>query len=239
MADSGVRELAANRAPDPISTTPTQPLIRQESRQTPAPAPWNGAASRTRAPSIPRQAAVIAAPIMTFAISLGLAIAPLAAAIVALWAIGKALITLTQLITLARAGQALTSPTTPELLNSLDIAARAGFLAIGYLALIFALIALMAGLFGRGWGRLFILPGAAFSATALALLGIGAVFAPPLVHLLPVPAAWLIPLAMYALVDAVLVSSVLVDVRPTRSPSATGHHRAAPRPPRSAGATPA
>ena len=176
---------------------------------------------------------------MTFAISLGLAIAPLAAAIVALWATGTALITLTRLITLAREGQALTSPTTPGLLRSLDIAARAGFLAIGYLALIFALIALMAGLLGRGWGRLFILPGVVFSATALALIGVGVAFAAPLVNLLPIPAAWLIPLAMYALVDAILVSSVLVDVRPTRSPSATGHHRAAPSPPRSAGATPA
>ena len=188
--------------------------------------------------SMSRQAAGIAAPILTFAISLGLAIAPIGAAIVALWAAGTALIALSRLVTLARSGQALTSLTTPALLHALDVATRAGFLAVGYFALIFALMTLMAGLFGRSWGRLFILPGAIFTALALALIGIGIVLAAPLTPDLPIPAAWLIPLAMYALVDAVLVSGVFVDARLTRSPSATGHHRAAPKQPRRPEATP-
>jgi hypothetical protein len=52
------------------------------------------------------------------------------------------------------------------------------------------------------------------------------------------PQAWLIPLALYALVDAVLVSGAMVDARLTRSPSATGKRRTVRHPTREAEATP-
>lgn len=223
MASTSVRDPAPDPSPAPASTSP---LKEVGAEQAPASAPRTMNASRTLATIILLQARAVAAAIVTFVLSLILVIAPLAALIVAIWSSGSALVALARLIMLMRAGQALTSPAMPTLLDSLDTAARVGFLATGYLALIFALITLMAGLFGRGWGRLFVLPGATFTLTALALMVIGALFAAPLANDLPIPAAWLIPLVVYALIDAVLVSGVLIDARLTRSPSATGRHRA-------------
>ncbi len=236
------------RAPDPSPALPPAASVRPEeadSGQWPASAPRTALATRVLAITFVRQVIVIAAPIITYALFLVLAIAPVAALLAALWASGSALVSLARLVMLIQAGQALSSPATPALLGALDTAARAGFLAIDYLALIFALITLMAGLFGRGWGRLFVLPGAVFSVTALALMVIGALVAAPLANELSMPAAWLVPLMLYALIDAALVSAVFVDLRQTRSPSATGRHRAArqrraaPQAPRESGPAPA
>lgn len=230
MAGSGVRESAPYQAHGANHAPSTRPLGIPDSAPAPRTAPLAAISPGARKRSFPRLVAAFAASIVTFAFTLVLVIAPLAATIVAVWASWTAANALARLVTLTRSGQALSSPTTPTLLRTLDTAGRAGFLAIGYLALIFALITLMAGMIGRGWGRLFILPGVAFSTIALTLMGVGVMFATPLTKDLPLPASWLIPLAIYALIDAVLVSGVLVDARLTRSPSATGHHRAVRKP---------
>ncbi len=237
MAGSGVRPQDSVSPSDSASAlTPapaTQSLREVSSGQAPITPPRKRCIFRRLAFILLRQVAAIVAPIITFALALALAIAPMGALIVAVWASGSALAALARLVMLTRAGQALTSPATPALLGTLDTAARVGFLAVGYLALIFALIfaliTLMGGLFGRGWGRLYILPGVAFSVTALALMLLGALFAAPLVDNSLLPAAWLIPLILYALVDAVLVSGVLVDARPSRSFRAKGRRRALKR----------
>ncbi len=253
MAGSGARESAPSHAFGVNRAPSTQPLEESDSAHAPVSAPHVTATSRARKHSVPRSGAPIMASIAAFAFTLGLAVAPLTATVVAIWAAWTATNTLARLVTLTRAGQALSNPTTPTLLRTLGTAGRAGFLAVGYLALIFALMTLMAGLIGRGWGRLFILPGVTFSVIALALMGIGVVFAAPLANDLPLPAAWLIPLGIYALIDAVLVSGVLVDARPTRSQSETDHRRAvrpssnhratnrraALKPPQDAGSAPA
>lgn len=226
MADSRVHTLASDRAPASIAAPLPDPVLDPGSGRAPTTAPLTAAAPRGRRRTAPRQGPALAAPLIAVAIFLAMVIAPMAAAIAALWAAGTALISLARIVLLARAGQTLTSADIPALLRGLETAARVGFLAIGYLALIFALMTLMGGLFGRGWGRLFILPGAIFSATALALLCLGVVLAAPLANHLPMPQAWLIPPAVYALVDAILVSGMLVDVRLTRTPTASGRRRA-------------
>jgi hypothetical protein len=225
MANSRAHVSAPSRPP----VSPAAPPLELDSQRTITTDSSTVVTSRSRQRTVSRQLAAASASLVMLLLSLGLAIAPATAMIMALWAAGSALITLWRIIMLARAGRALTSPDTPLLLASLDTAARAGCLAISYLALIFALMALMAGLFGRGWGRLFILPGATFTITALALICLAVIFAAPLANHLPIPTVWLIPLAIYALVDAILVSGVMIDTRLTRSPSATGKRRAIPR----------
>jgi hypothetical protein len=225
MAESRVRVLAPERAPGSTSALPTGPALEPGAEPAPTTASLPAAASRGRRRTAPRQVAA-AAPLVSIAIFLTLAAAPMVAATAALWAVGSALIALARIALAAQTGQALNNSDIPDSLRTLETAARIGFLAIGYLALIFALMTLMAGLFGRGWGRLFILPGALFSATALGLLCLGAVLVASLASHLPIPPAWLIPLALYALVDAVLVSGALVDVRLTRTPTASGRRRA-------------
>jgi hypothetical protein len=161
----------------------------------------------------------------TGAITLAMSLAPVAALGAAIWAGWTGLKALWELYDLAHAGQILTDPQTLTLLSSLETVERVGFLALSYLALIFALITLMGGLLGRRWGRLYILPGAIFTATAMALFTVGLLFAAPLAAKTPVSEDWLIALAIYALMDAPVVSGALVDTRLTRSPTATGRHR--------------
>lgn len=245
MASPGVRQPAPDVMADPISAPPTRPLNAVSpaaalSPQVPLPPPQAPATlPHTRQRSTPRRTGLATAPNVPLLASVGLAIAPAIAAIAALWSVVVALITLARLVRLIFTGQALTSADSPALLHNLDTAARVGFLAIDYFALIFALIALMAGLFARRWWRLLILPGATFTGAAVALMSVGAAFAAPLVSKLPVPGALTLPLTLYALLDAVLVSSILVDVRLTRAPGATRSHRAMSHPPQPKGATPA
>lgn len=174
-----------------------------------------------------RAAAALTASLVTLLITLALAIPPGAALIGAGWALYLALSALWTLAPSIASGQAFTSAQTPVALHILDTGGRIGFVAIGYLALIFSLMTLMAGLFGRRWGRLFVAPGALFVVTALMLLGLAVLQATAFISAIPLPVSWLVALGVYALLDAVLVAGVLVDARLTRSPTATGRRRVA------------
>jgi hypothetical protein len=174
-----------------------------------------------------RVAASLAASLFTLLVALALAVPPLAALLGLGWALYLALSALWGLAPSIVTGHVLTSAQTPVYLHALDAGGRIGFVAIGYLALVFSLMTLMAGLFGRRWGRLFVAPGALFVVTALALLGLAVVQAAQFASAIPLPVSWLAALGVYALLDAVMVSGVLVDARLTRSPTATGQHRAA------------
>ncbi|HEX9036260.1 MAG TPA: hypothetical protein VF808_04655 [Ktedonobacterales bacterium] len=176
--------------------------------------------------STPRLMAAVAAPVVTLGVGLAMAIPPFVALMVDAWAAIVSLAAVWRLVGLIRSGNALVSPLTPHYLRTLDAAGRAGFVASGYLALVFALMTLMAGLFGRWWGRLFIVPGAVFTVTALILLGIGVWLEAPVMGALGLPANWVIALGAYALADAAFVSAALVDARFTRSPITTGRIRA-------------
>ena len=235
MADSVAPERTERSAPrDPMGAEEFAPgatvATNRDQNASARPAePAEPAAGRLRR-SVWRALASAASALATFLATVALALAPLAAVVGLLVALGAALLALWRLVPLVGGAQILTNPQALAYLRDLDTAGRAGFVAAGYLALIFALMTLMAGLFGRRWGRLFILPGAVFTATSLALLGLALVYAAPL--LAPVLAAlgaqvwWLAVAAAYGMVDAVLVSGVMVDARLTRSPTATGQRRA-------------
>ena len=174
----------------------------------------------------------LAATLFSLLITVAAALPPLAALACAGWALYLACSALWGLGPLIVSGQALTSAQTPVYLHTLDFGGRVGFVAVGYLALIFSLMTLMAGLFGRRWGRLFVAPGALFVATSLTLLGIALFNAAPLIGGLALPATWWVALGLYTALDSVLVGGALVDARLTRSPTATGQFRAAPKPAR-------
>lgn len=219
MSSSGVREPESELAREAFDADPaTAPAPEAK----PAPAP-----PRPRR-SGGRLVMSLAAALLTLLITIALAIPPVAALVVAGWALFLALSAIWGLAPLIGDGRALTSSQTPAYLHALDAGGRIGFVAIGYLALIFSLITLMAGLLGRRWGRLFVAPGALFVVTALALLGLAVILVAPLMAGLPLSTSWVVALGVYAMLDAVVVSGVMVDARLTRSPTATGQHRAAP-----------
>lgn len=164
---------------------------------------------------------------LTVVIVVALALAPLLAVGAAIWAGVTGLTNLWNLYALAKKSQVLVvfDPHAVTLLNTLETAERVGFLALGYLALLFALMTLMGGLLGRRWGRLYILPGAIFTLTAMAIISVGLLFAQPLFTSATFSGNWFIGVVIYALIDAPLVSAALVDTRLSRVPTATGRHQ--------------
>lgn len=105
-------------------------------------------------------------------------------------------------------------------MNALSVASRVGFLAIGYLGLFCALMALLAGALGRGRGRLFIIPGALLTASALVLFAASIALCWPLVAplaALPLPyRIGLLVIGAYVLLDTVALAAALADTRQTR-----------------------
>jgi MFS family permease len=110
-----------------------------------------------------------------------------------------------------------------DAINLLSVASRVGFLAIGYLGLLCALMTLLAGLLGRGQGRLFIIPGALLTASALVLVGASAALCWPLLAPLLTMLAGLAPprvvalaVALYLILDTVTLAGLLADTHETR-----------------------
>lgn len=95
-------------------------------------------------------------------------------------------------------------------------ASRLGFLALGYLGLFTALIALADGLLGRGRGRLFIIPGAILTGCALFLFAVSVYLATPLLVALHLSHRTLAALALVFVVNAVAIATFLADARDTR-----------------------
>ncbi len=108
---------------------------------------------------------------------------------------------------LLQAGQAM---------NVILSASRLGFLALGYLGLFTALIALADGLLGRGRGRLFIIPGIILTGSALILFATSVVLATPLLTSLHLSHRTLAALALVFAVNAVAIATFLADTRDTR-----------------------
>lgn len=108
---------------------------------------------------------------------------------------------------LLQAGQAM---------NVILSASRLGFLALGYLGLFTALIALADGLLGRGRGRLFIIPGIILTGSALILFATSVVVATPLLASLHLSHRTLAALALVFVVNAVAIATFLADTRDTR-----------------------
>lgn len=121
-------------------------------------------------------------------------------------------------------------------LQAMSVVSRLGLVAIGYLGLVCALITLLAGLLGRGRGRLYIVPGALLTASALALLVASAALCwsllAPFARVAP-PGA-LLALALYLTLDTVALATLLADTRQTRRQwrraRASGRRRRGPTP---------
>jgi hypothetical protein len=101
-------------------------------------------------------------------------------------------------------------------LRALSVASRLGLMAIGYLGLICALMTLLAGLLGRGRGRLFIIPGALLTASALALFATSVALAWPLLAPFDLSQVALLAVALYLTLATVALATLLADTRQTR-----------------------
>ncbi|HEX8729367.1 MAG TPA: hypothetical protein VF739_12125 [Ktedonobacterales bacterium] len=101
-------------------------------------------------------------------------------------------------------------------LRALSVASRLGLMAIGYLGLCCALMTLLGGLLGRGRGRLFIIPGALLTASALALFATSVALAWPLLAPLDLSRAALLAIALYLTLATVALATLLADTRQTR-----------------------
>lgn len=102
-------------------------------------------------------------------------------------------------------------------LSAVDFAARVGLAGGAYVALLLALIVVFAGLLGRGPRRLFLLPGVVLAAPAAALFLFAAeATLEEVAARLHLPAALAPLLTAYALVDAVVLAALLLDLRPRR-----------------------
>jgi hypothetical protein len=101
-------------------------------------------------------------------------------------------------------------------LRALGVASRLGLMAIGYLGLICALMTLLAGLLGRGRGRLFIIPGALLTASALALFATSVALAWPLLAPLDLSRVALLGVALYLTLATIALATLLADTRQTR-----------------------
>lgn len=103
-------------------------------------------------------------------------------------------------------------------LYAMSVISRLGLVAIGYLGLVCALITLLAGLLGRGRGRLFIVPGALLTASGLALFATSVALCWPLLapFARSAPSGALLALALYLTIDTVALATLLADTRQTR-----------------------
>lgn len=144
-----------------------------------------------------------------------LLIAPvIAAVIVALAALATDIISLLAIARYLYEGRILDSGGAMGLLS---ISSRVGFAALGYLAVICALMSLIAGLLGRGRARLFVVPGAMLSICGLLLVSVGVYLCWPLVAPLHAPRVTFILAAAYLALDAVAFATLMTDTRITLS----------------------
>jgi len=196
-------------APAPISEPPTseslQEAISQQTQAVPAPL-----ARRQR---MLRGLVSLAATLICV-----VALAPpVVALLAALAAFITEVVAVVNVVILFRQGAFLQMA---DAMNALSVASRVGFLAVGYLGLFCALMALLSGMLGRGRGRLFMIPGALLTASALVLFATSLALCWPLVAPLAALALpYRIGLAIigaYVLLDTVTLATVLADTRQTR-----------------------
>ena len=150
---------------------------------------------------------------LTLVVALALLAPIIVALLAAVWSLGTDIVAALNVAQLARQGRLLESE---PAMSALSVASRIGFVAVGYLGYFFALMSLLAGLLGRGRGRLYIIPGALLTSSALVLLFTSVALAWPLIAPLGVAHGPLLALALYALLDAVALATALADTRYTR-----------------------
>ncbi len=102
-------------------------------------------------------------------------------------------------------------------LDALDAATRVGLVSAGYFAVLCSTIVLAAGILGRGRTHTYLLPGLALLIPSALIFSLGARLTADVVESrygVATPA--LSALFMYALFDALLLGTLLVDTRPRR-----------------------
>lgn len=121
-----------------------------------------------------------------------------------------------------------------ETLRALDIAGRVAVASGGYFALLSALIVLEAGLLGRRWRRFFLFPGIMLTIPSALIFYFGLRMTLDAVTAgYPLSLVTEAGLALYLLLDTVLLAGFLVDLRPKPTRRHNGyryerHERAAP-----------
>lgn len=165
---------------------------------------------------------LIAAVLLVSAVLL----APIALAVIAaIWALVTDTLATVTIVQLIQRGSLLE---TGDAMSALSIASRIGFLAVGYLGFFFALMSLLAGLLGRGRGRLFIIPGALLTASGLVLLATSVALCWPLLAPLHATPGALIAIGAYFALDAIAVATLLADTHETRRRWRAARRRRAP-----------
>lgn len=98
--------------------------------------------------------------------------------------------------------------------QTFDDAGAIGLVSAGYFALLFALTLAWGALRGPGWRRLYAVPAVVVGIPALAMFALGVALAAPVVLAGRLPLALATPLAVYAVLSAVLVSAWVAEGRP-------------------------
>ncbi len=100
-------------------------------------------------------------------------------------------------------------------LGGVDLPVRLAMASGAFFALLFALIVIFAGLLGRGWRWLLLLPGLLLGVPALVIFLTGAQAAASALYAAQAFPEFLAPLATaYALIDLVVLAAFLTDLRP-------------------------
>ena len=114
-------------------------------------------------------------------------------------------------------------------LVAVDTASRFALAGGSYFALVFSFMVLCAGLLGRSWRRIFVVPGVLLCAPSVVIFTFAATLSFTVLAARMHLPSWLqYPLIGYALLDALLLAALLLDLRPS-SHRARRAHRSAHR----------
>jgi hypothetical protein len=116
-------------------------------------------------------------------------------------------------------------------LVAVDASSRFALAGVSYFTLIFSFIVLFAGLLGRRWQHMFVVPGVILCAPSIVIFTVAATLSfSVLAQRLYLPGWLQYPLIGYALVDALLLAALLLDLRPSahrrKRTERRGHHTA-------------
>lgn len=155
----------------------------------------------------------VANTLMTGALFLVLFAPPIVMALVTVWA------GVTGVRALWDGGQLLSQwqvGSVGTLLPSLNAASRLALIGVSFFATLFALIVFMGGSFGSGWRHLFLIPGVLLAAPSLVVFVQSARMTGVLLTQLGVAQPIQVLIFAYLLLDALLLSLIMTDVRPRR-----------------------
>lgn len=178
----------------------------------PAAAPPAAARPRSWSARLRRLLALLLGSVLLLLVCVVLLAPPVVALAAGVWAAVTEVRAIAAIWTLAKAQQ---YGAVFAHLATLDAASRVAFLGVSFFALLFALMLLMSGLLGRRWARLFIAPGAIFTAPTLVLYFIGWLLITPVTNRMGVSPLFQTSVAVYALLDAIVLAAALCDMRPT------------------------